>query len=53
MRQGVIPRPTAAEQVQNMSEQEIRQRLTQMLEATKVCSGFGGFVLMPDTADQL
>jgi hypothetical protein len=39
MRQGVIPRPTAADQVQDMSEQEIRQRLTEMLEEAKVPPG--------------
>lgn len=44
MRHGVIPRPTIAEEVQDMSEQEIRQRLTQMLEATKVCCCWDPFL---------
>lgn len=36
MREGIIPRPGIAEKVQGMSEGELRRRLTQMMEDSKV-----------------
>ncbi|KAK4038983.1 hypothetical protein C8A01DRAFT_37033 [Parachaetomium inaequale] len=35
MREGAIPRPSIAEQVEGMSNDEIRQRLTQVMEANE------------------
>jgi hypothetical protein len=36
MREGVVPRPGIAEQLQGMGEAELRQRLGQMMEENEV-----------------
>jgi hypothetical protein len=36
MREGIVPRPGIAEQLQSMSEVELRQRLSQMMEENEV-----------------
>ena len=42
MREGVIPRPGIADQIQTMSEEEVRERLAQALEHIEAC--------LPETA---
>jgi hypothetical protein len=37
MREGVIPRPGIADQIQSMSEEQVRQRLVQLMEQNEVC----------------
>ncbi|KAK4154699.1 hypothetical protein C8A00DRAFT_14196, partial [Chaetomidium leptoderma] len=37
MREGIIPRPSIAEQVQGMSEDELRQQLTRLMEQNTAC----------------